>query len=234
MNGHSQFNCLDYRRAKLADPFRLPPAARDHEADCALCQSFGRRVDTQEAHLIRALAVPVPDGLADRILLGVQGRRRPWRLMALAASLVLSVSVGFQFWREGPRHDYARFAIEHVLHEPESFTDHRLADPGQFRQVLAQFGAELKAPVGKIRYMKLCPVPEGTGWHIVMETEYGLATLLLIPGQHPRLTHLEASLKGYSAMAIPAGQGYFAVVMDSPQSVTAVTRMLQERVRWKT
>lgn len=234
MNGPTEFNCLDYRRAKLADPTRLPAQARAHETGCPRCQAFARRMDAQEERIARALAVPVPDGLAERMLLGVHSRRPPWRLLALAASVVLSVSVGLQFWREGPRHDYARFAIEHVLHEPEAFTDHRLADPEQFRYVLAQFGAELKAPVGRIRYMKLCPVPEGTGWHIVIETEFGLATLLLIPGQHPRGAQLEAALRGYVAMVVPAGQGYFAVVTDSADSVAAVAGMLKERVRWKT
>ena len=232
----SAMNCLEFRRLKLADPSRMPGEATAHQRECPLCDAFARRIDAREERVAATLAVPVPEGLADRVLLRVHhGQRRPWKLMALAASVVLSFGLGLSILHDYPREDYAAFAIEHTLHEPESFTDHRLADPGQFRLALAKFGAELNAPVGEVMYMKLCPVPGGTGWHIVIRTEQGPATLLLIPRKAGvgRET-LQAQWGGLNAVALPGGEGYFAVVADSPEKTQAVALMLRQRIRWQT
>ena len=181
----AEFHCLDFRRAKLADPARLPIEARMHQSGCRACQAFAQQVDTDDQKVAHALEAQVPEGLADRVLLRIRARRRQpaWRLMAVAATVVLSIGLGMATWLPAGRQDYARFAIEHVLHEPEALSTHRLADPNEFGTILARFGGELQAPVGTVRYMKLCPVPGGTGWHIVLDTEHGTATLLLIPGR---------------------------------------------------
>ena len=226
--------CLEFRRLKLAEPARLPAAALAHQDHCALCQAFARRVDKAELRVAEVLHIAVPEGLAERVLVHVHlGHRRPWKLMALAATVLLSVGLSAQVWRDYPRQDYARFAIEHTLHEPESFTSHRLADPGQFRLALASFGARLDAPVGEVLYMKLCPVPGGTGWHIVIRTEQGLATLLLIPRGSGH-GEQQADWAGLSARAEPGGEGYFAVVGESPEQTRAITAMLKTRIRWQT
>ena len=49
---------------------------------------------------------------------------------------------------------------------------------------MCNFGGEIKEPLGRVRYIRLCPVGTGTGWRIVFETPQGLATLILVPDQH--------------------------------------------------
>ena len=49
---------------------------------------------------------------------------------------------------------------------------------------MRNFGGEIKEPLGRVRYIRLCPVGTGTGWRIVFETPQGLATLILVPDQH--------------------------------------------------
>jgi hypothetical protein len=125
-------------------------------------------------------------------------------------------------------------AIEHVMHEPESFVTTRNADPDFFRQVMREFGAEMQVPPGKVRYVKLCPVPNGVGWHIVFETEHGLATLLLIPGENMGRSAEQISIGGWSALARPAGQGVYALVTNSPEALAAIDQIVKRNVRWKT
>lgn len=233
MKPEHDYTCLDLRREKLADPKRLSATARHHLAGCEACHHFGQHMDGLELQIGRVLAVPVPDGLADRVLLRVhRGQRGPWRLWALAAAFVLSFGIGLVQWQPRASEDYARFAIEHVMHEPESFEQHRSVDPSRFRLVLANFGGHLKAPIGTVSYMRLCPVPRGTGWHIVLETQAGPATLLLIPGQEIGGDVLEAKFGGLTARALPGGQGYFAIVAETPAIVDAVERLMHERIDW--
>ena len=226
-------NCLEFHREKLADPRRLSAEAQAHAQACASCAAFARSVDESDQRLEEALASPVPDGLADRIILRSRTKNRAWRTWALAASVVLAVAVGSSFVR-GPKNaadQYARLAIEHVMMEPESLTTVRNADPPALRTIVQDFGGTLKALPGTIRYIRLCPVEDGTGWHIVFETPEGLATLLVIPGQ-PLGTTQHASSAEWSALARPTRRGYYAVVTRSAQKTSHVDQLIRKRIDW--
>ncbi|MBI4755632.1 MAG: DUF3379 family protein [Betaproteobacteria bacterium] len=228
-------NCLEFRRHKLADPRHLPPSAAAHGAVCAPCSVFARRVDEDEARLHAALRVPVPEGLAESVLLATgSAAPRPWRVLALAATVVLSVSLGVEHWSRMPDGDPARVAIAHVLDEPESLTTTRNPDPEHFRQVLADFGGQMSVPLGQVRFVKLCPVPGGVGWHIVFETDQGLATLLLVRSRQAPDQAVQYAGDGWDALVRPGGAGYYAIVTPSERITRAVDEMIRQRVRWRT
>lgn len=226
-------NCLEFRRRKLADPRRLSPEAAAHLAACAACRDFTIEVNENEERLAAALHVPVPEGLADRIILSrkTAARFAP-RLWALAASVVLSFGMGWNWWKDYRSPDYARLAIEHVMEEPEALMTTRIADPELLRQVVHNFGGSLEALPGRVRFMKLCPVPEGTGWHIVFETDHGLATLILIPRRMQAELEL-ATVGGWSALARPAGQGHYAVIASSPEALAKMDALIRQGLRWR-
>lgn len=228
-------NCLEFRREKLADPRHLSPGALAHINECTACRGFAAEINENEARLAAALDVPVPEGLAERIVLRRKaGTRFSPRLGMLAASVVLTFAFGILQWKDAGSQDYARLAIEHVMHEPESFTSARLADPELFRRVMHTFGGEMQASLGKVRFMKLCPVPEGTGWHIVFETEDGkLATLILIPAKHMKTDAEQAQVGGWNAVARPGGQGFYAVIADSPDNLAKADELVRQKVRWR-
>jgi len=226
-------NCLDFRRGKLADPRRLSAEARAHVSECPACAAFAREVDESERALGEALQTQVPDGLADRIIFQSRKPRVAWRAWALAASVVLAVATGLAFV-QAPDKDadrYARLSIEHVVMEPESFTTLRNADPEAFRAAVQNFGATLKDIPGRIRYIRLCPVEDGMGWHIVFETPEGLATLILVPGKQMPQTQ-SASMKGWNALARPVKGGYYAIVTASPAATSSFEKMLRDCVLW--
>jgi hypothetical protein len=232
-------NCLEFRRQKLADPRRLSPEALAHMGECPACRGFAIEINETGERFATALNVPVPEGLAERIILRRKTGARlsfPFapRLWAVAATVVLTVAFGILQWKDYASQDYARLAIEHVMHEPESFTTTRSADPELFRTVMHNFGGEMLASLGKVRYMKLCPVPEGTGWHIVFETEQGgLATLILIPAKRMKADSEQAQVGGWNAVARPGGQGFYAVIADSPDTLSKVDELVRQRVRWR-
>ena len=228
-------NCLEFRREKLADPRRLSSEAAAHLNECAACRLFAAEINENEERLAGVLAVPVPEGLAERIVLRRKtGTRFAPRLWAMAATVLVTLTFGFRQWKDFASQEYARLAIEHVMHEPESFTTTRLADPQLFRSVLHNFGGELQASLGTVRYMKLCPVPEGTGWHIVFENEAGqLATLILIPAKRMKTGAEQVQVGGWNAIARPGGQGFYAVIADSPDNLAKADRLVRQRVRWR-
>lgn len=226
-------NCLEFHREKLADPRRLSAAAAAHAQECTACTSFAASVDGAERGLERALSVPVPDGLADRVILASReppSRRR--MLWAMAASFALAVAMGASWMALQPGNAYARLAIEHVADEPEFFSMVDRPEPEAFRTVVRNLGGQLSESLGDIRLMKLCPVEDGVGYHVVFETPEGMATLILVPGK--KLARAQrASVEGWSALARPARGGYYVIVTPSEEATARVDRLVSERVRWE-
>lgn len=228
------FNCIDFRREKLADPRRLTEAAAEHLIACPACQTFSRRVNAGERMLQQTVAIDVPDGLAERILVGGRVRTRsPLKLWALAASMVLSLGLGYQHWHAAPDRARIDLAVEHVMHEPEALMSTRLIEPQRVSQILESFGAEVKVPLASVRYVKLCPVPGGTGWHIVFDTPQGPATLLLMPQRDERVGTITASHRGMGVHVEPGGQGVVAVVAGDAESARNAAGMLRQHVSWR-
>jgi uncharacterized protein DUF3379 len=226
-------NCLEYRRSKLSDPRRLSPEAKAHERECAQCLGFAREVDAGDDAVAEALAVRVPEGLAERALLRRRPARRRWAPWALAAGVAIALTAVLHPFKADPSQQYARLAIEHVVMEPESFTAKRDTDPAVVQAALRSFGGTMKEPIGRVRYVRLCPVEGGTGLHIVFETPEGLATLILVPDKHIGSAAV-ADTAGWDALVQPSRRGYYAVVTTSRAGTVAADRLIRQRIDWNT
>ena len=226
-------NCLDFHREKLADPRRLTAEARTHLLGCVHCAAFARAVDESDALIESALGVPVPEGLAERVLLRQQGAGRPaWRAWALAASVVAVTVAASVYVNTAPAEQYARLAIEHVVHEPESLTTIYHAEPASVDMALRSIGASRKESFGQVRYVKLCPLEDGgTGWHIVFETPQGLVTLIVVPNKLAR-ARTESTANGWHALVQPVSRGYYAVVTSSASGTSSASEFLARHVNW--
>jgi len=227
-------NCLEFRREKLQDPRRLSGEALAHQGECPQCLAFARSIDETDDRIGAALAVRVPEGLSERILLRHRDFGRPrLAVWALAASVVLAVLavVAFGRFSGAPSDHYARLAIEHVMMEPKSLTTVRESDSGMLRSVVDGFGGTVTEPIGRIRYIELCPVGDGKGWHIVFETPEGLATLILVPEKRIRAVAI-ANASGWNALVRPAPRGYYAIITESPDMTAAVDRLIRKRIIW--
>lgn len=226
-------NCLELRRFKLADPRHLPGAASEHLLSCEPCRGFARQVDEVDQRVTREVLVEVPDGLSDRMLLRLKPQLRPpLRLAALAALVVLTIALGlFRPAIDQTGVEAARIAIAHVTSEPESFSMWRDVQQGELVRVASGAGARLTGSLGTVKYLKNCPVPGGTGWHLVMTTKFGPVTLIIVPGWH--LQHGgQVEADGWYARTRPAGRGYYVVVADSLAGVEEAERIVRSAVQW--
>ena len=95
-------DCLEFRRLLGSDPRVADAAARAHLETCPRCQDAYARAQAFEARIAQAMAVAVPEGLADRILLNqltnerqrrASGFRYGWIALAAAASLAIAVGI---------------------------------------------------------------------------------------------------------------------------------------------
>ncbi len=233
-------NCFQFRHLLLVEPRQLTPEQRAHRDECTSCAQLARSVEQIEERLQKAALVPVPEGLAERVLLRhkIPSPRR-WNMLALAASLFIAVGVVFHF-HEAPRrgdemasaqhlgeNQHAMAAISYVLdHEPQLLKENRAGDPQVMRAALTKLGMTLPANVDSVRYLGKGLLPDGsTGEHVVLQTPFGLVTLILMPDAF-LVSRVVASYRSMQAVVVPSRGGCYALIAESSSTLKRIEAML--------
>ena len=226
-------NCLEFRRQKLAMPKQLGKEEQQHLHECPQCAAFSKRVDEHEDELRKTVLVAVPDGLADRVLLNlVPRRKRNIRVLAFAASLLLSASLVLVY-QHMIHPGLADAVIAHVLEEPYTLTATQKVPWENLANAFAGYGGTLRGSIGDVRYLGWCKIRGNLGRHIVLETQYGTASVVLLPRGNTSEIGSMLSEHGLSAVVIPAGRANMGIIADSPQNVEKVEKLLRQHLAWE-
>lgn len=220
-------NCLDFRRDALAQPLKPGEEARAHASECASCREFLARQRELDEELSQALQVPVPDGLADRVLVaqGIRSGARLWP-WAAAAGVVITLALGILAPPYLAGDALAREAIVHLREEPQSLHLATPHDPGLLPQALASQGMRLAVSLGQVTYAKLCPMAHGKAHHLVVATAQGPVTLFLLPGDAVARKRTLVESDGATAITLPATRGSIAIVAATREQALAAERAL--------
>jgi hypothetical protein len=232
--------CFEFRRLLLVQPRELTPLQQAHAADCVRCAKAAEDAAVLDMRRAQTVLVPTPDALADKILLrqkmGFRARYGAW---AVAATVVIGIAIGAQLYRShdtahesvntaiavGTNHP-AVAAISFVLdHEPQLLQENRSGDPNVMRSAFQRLGLKLPEDGVGVRYLGKCPVPGGTGDHVVLQTRYGQVTLILVP-DYPVGSRVLVADRNMTALASPVAKGGYIVVAQSAQIIRDVERML--------
>ncbi|MEP7276938.1 MAG: DUF3379 family protein, partial [Betaproteobacteria bacterium] len=236
-------------------------SAQAHQRACPSCAAFARRLHVFDEDVANELCVPVPEGLADRVLLHAQrhtdshardramplGRLRaalgglgraaigslqrfPARVVpvALAATLLLGVGFASIYALTLQEERVALAVIAHVAQEEtdevatKTAADAPAAVPSA---VLAASGVRLPGNFHEVRYLGRCGPPSHTGEHIVMQSPFGRASLVLMSGEaaHFRIVRFD---NGRFAVMAPARVGSLAVVAASEQAAVQIAGLM--------
>ncbi len=232
-------NCLEFRRQILACSQHPGPAALEHAAACADCARFYLDLRRREEDLYQALAIPAPEGLADRILLQTRPRlldrvksARVW-LPALAATLLLASGLYVLIPRDMSPETLAAGLITHVRHEPQALAAEQRVPAAMLTRAFALSGGDLLAAPAEVSYAGRCPLPGGGhGEHIVLKTPRGKVTLILMPDK-PVAAAVRLFKDGLNVSVLPAGAGSLALVAESDSLVREAEADLTRAVRWQ-
>ncbi|MDZ4728387.1 MAG: DUF3379 family protein [Xanthomonadales bacterium] len=167
----------EYQAARRSGPeFVLAAAASD-----AFEQQLQRATRLPaDSHLIESLKeLPATATISDESLL------YPFRY-AIAATVVLAFSGLLLMQQIGQPWDSAEdYVAHHYSYDGNQVLD--MADnpnTGELNDILATFDLQMDASMSQqVRFVKYCPTPEGNGVHLVLKTEQGLVTVIIMPGQ---------------------------------------------------
>jgi hypothetical protein len=218
-------NCLEFRRAVLADPRRPAAEASSHAEQCPACKEFLVHALETEVQLAAALRVLVPRGLSARLLDRMAAARRP-RWLALAASLAAAVAITLGLvW---PRSDAMALAgIDFVVfEEAQAIADAKPTDMKALTAVARKMGVALPEQLGKVYYVCVYPFVGGASHHLLVKTPLGKVTLLLIP-ERPLATPAAGTAYGLKAAVLPALTGSIVIIGESVRSIGRVETLLK-------
>jgi len=227
-------NCMEFQRELSADPRRLTTAALGHAETCSDC---ARRMAGQinlDAQWEAELQASPPVGMEDRILLATRmGRQKRQRYYALVATLVAGMAVVFGVTLSQPDKgspDLVAIAVEHVLNEPEHLQETQVVNSRMLNDLLARVGAQTRGTL-PATYANACKLPNGEGGHIVLSTQHGRVTLMLIP--HGKTDAMLRRMMGNLIVEVHAARtGSYSLVAPNESALTDAKTLLARQLRW--
>jgi hypothetical protein len=215
-------NCLDYRRILLTGADESADM-RAHRIGCASCLDTHKEHLAFEGELRRAMEVPVPEGLAERLArpaaAPVRADRR--RFLAAAAVAVGAIGLGLVSWR-GRDDPMAMACIDFVMKDEAKSIMMGAMPRAEAERMLAD---TLPLPrierIGSIKHIAPCPLGGSTAYHVVLMVPQNKVTLLVMPDTPmPKLGRAEDH--GMYAAVVPMGKGSVGIVGMSAAVVDSV------------
>lgn len=223
-------NCLEFRRRLGSEPASKLSAFVAHREECVHCAAAQFRADEFEGRIHRAITVPVPLNLADRILLAqttetrqsARNQRRGWIAfsMAAAASIVVAFVAVQRPSQNVPA--LAGMVFEHLQKHVVSTVDSDTAIPKQsVIEAFAERGVNLAAVPDGINYVHKCPAGPYETVHMVMP-EHGVAVSVVYVVDKSSTQRLDFSHDGMRGREIPLGKGSLVMWATASQDFDAI------------
>jgi hypothetical protein len=232
-------NCEAARLAIGAAPRDATPALDAHLAECVACARFRDEMRTLETRIEQAVALhvppspsmrprqPAPPAAGHRV--GRDHRRRAW---ALAAGVVLAFGLGVVLWTGRPATALAAAVVEHVMEEPDSWTQSAAVPDSTVAFALRTAGVSLDPAAGEIVYAHSCWFRGRFVPHLVVRTASQPVTVLVLAHESvPRRTRFTE--QGYRGVLWPAGPGAIAVIARDDADLEEAAARVLAAMNWK-
>lgn len=215
-------NCLEFRRRVGAAPSVSGDEIEAHRRECPACSRYQDELRAMDSLIGRALAVDMAR------IRSIRARRPRW--LALAASIVIGLSVGLALWISLPRPSLAREVFDHVAHEPDAMSGTAPVAQAALAGVLDPYGTRLRPGFGDVTYARRCIFEWRVVPHLVVQTPQGPVTVLLL--RHRNVSEpVRLAEQGYAGIVLPAPRGSIAIV-GQQKDLDSIARQIFEAVDW--
>jgi len=233
-------NCLEFRRRITAEPRSRDAALLAHRDACHEgCAPFWQRAQRFEDDMESAVsAMPVPDGLADRILLAQatqarrrqMGHRRAW--MAMAASVLIAFGGVALLWRYTDAHSLPALAVAHMPGEMDALAMTRPITDAQIEAGFVGRATRLRGPApAGVTYVHDCTVGPYPAVHLVTRMNDEPVVALYMPAMKTDSSE-EFHRDGWDGRQIALAGGTLVVMAQgaSRGTMDAVARGWQQAI----
>ena len=231
-------DCLEFSRLLGSDPRVSDRAAREHLEGCPFCADAHARAHAFESGLAQAMAVPVPTGLADRILLAqlsgerrhqrTSARRLAWIALAAAASMALAVGV-VRHERAAPA-SLADLVVAHIDGlERDALQLRAPVAAAAIERAFADRGVRLAAVPAGVSYVHECPIGAYRSVHMVMpENDAPVSVLYVV--DHPSHNSKDFLRAGMQGREVPIANGTLVLAAQTDSGFDAIEHTWRDAI----
>jgi len=219
-------NCGEARLLLGAEPHASTAQLEEHLKGCPSCQRLREEMRALDADIRRALEQPP--------LIPAVRAARPstaWRPWALAASVLLALTAVLAVWVVRPSATLAHEVVAHVQAEPDSWLAKEHVGAGDISGALKGAGVALNVSSDRIMYAQSCWFRGHYVPHLVVQTDKGPATVLLLRHEHVPMRR-SFHEDGMSGVLVPLGSGSIAVLTRGSGDAGAIAHQMQQQVHW--
>ncbi|MFK8017783.1 MAG: DUF3379 family protein [Gammaproteobacteria bacterium] len=228
-------NCEDFRQQLLSAPDDMSDAMATHMEACEPCQDVASSMLAMDTVLREAMEVEVPQNLGQTVLMQkiLQRKRRvSIPLFALAATVMLGIGLAAGVFLGRSSTELPDALVAHVLHEPlllqpsnESISIQRV------NYVLDQANVGLRADIGRVRHAGLCVFNGKKVPHLVVHTENGPVTVMLLPDEP--VSRVQTFENGdFQGVIVPNGRGSIAIIGGEASDIEPVRQQFSQAVEY--
>jgi len=225
-------NFSEFKKLITADPRNRDPetmrarqSAPEFEAAAAEAEAFQDKLES-------AVHIQPPTELLDQIKAISQQpvRQKSWIPLALAASFLVFLGAGGLVWKQSHQWESVEaYVADHYSHDGgsviakagENFSEKEIS------KILARLDATADEQLaGRIKFIKYCPTPDGRGAHMVVSTDQGPMTIILMP--KTRVTDGEmVEFDQMHALLVNLDHGSAAIIGEKSQKVENLLTMVR-------
>lgn len=234
---------LEIRRRLYAEPDNISPEMQQAIDEDPSKQSFVNDLNKFEQDLAQALAIKVPEGLADKLILRQsfdshkQQKRKSRVQLALAASVVFAIGVTmsmFQF--SATQHNLSDHALSHVYHEESHFHDMPSANLSlaSLNKKMATFGANFTANIGEVITANFCRHEGVRSLHIVLKGEHSQITVLVMPDKENLPVESHFADNKFNGNVTQYRQNNVIVIAEKSEALAQWQGVVNQNIQWST
>ena len=213
-------SCEEFRTIVGAEPNTTRPDVLAHVEQCADCARYRQEMQAMDRLIYRALAVDVQPAATQPL---PKSNPRVWRIAA--SVLITAIAIAFtSIWLLTPRDSFAAEVIAHIHEEPDSLLiTSESVDVVALEKLLGAVGVRLKPDAAHVSYAAPCTFRGRLTPHLVVQTEQGPITVLVMP-EESRRERQEINEDGFQGVVLPAPRGIIVVVgVGAPADEVAQT-----------
>jgi len=207
-------NCLEFRRQLGVDPHAGGDFAQ-HRHECSRCADAHARAIGFEKAIRSAFEIPVPERLAESILLAqatnAQRRHRQFRQRATwtaaAAGIVLAFGIGLRLQAK----PLPELAINHLKKEAFVLGKTQPISDESIRKAFDTFGVTMHDIPAGASFVACCPVGKYVSVHLVVPESEGPVTLLYLVDDHSE-QRLDFIKDGWFGRTVPLAHGTLVLI----------------------
>lgn len=225
-------NCLEFRRRLGSEPASTLEAFVAHRDECPSCAGAQVRADQFEARIRRAVSIPVPVNLADRILLAqttelrqdLRKRRRGFSALILAAAASIVVAFVALERPTQPMPALAAMVDEHLHEHVVSAAEVTAEIPKHdVIDLFAQRGVSLAAVPDGVNFAHKCPAGPYKTVHMVMPQDGSAVSVVYVVDAPPQ-SRVDFGHDGIYGREVPMGKGTLVMLGPSSKGFDTIER----------